>query len=102
MGAQKMKIIGFREFLALPDPVIFSEIGTGGLYLRGSSNETVPAMDDDFFQTVIVPPTMAEDLDPIGTLSRWGACDVHARFCVFELADLTEMSKFLSGPSAGV
>lgn len=94
-----MRIVDFIEFCALPDPVYFSQIGTGGVYRRGDiiRNGNKPS---DFFQTTIIPPTSGIDLEPIGTIRRcgefrWGGPDDRGgsddrdQFCIFDIKDLT-------------
>jgi len=89
-----MRIVDFDTFVALPNPVVFSEIGTSGLYERGDLIRS-GAVAVDFFLTTIVPPTMAEDVDEIGQMARWGSYDAKARFCVFDATDLAQMKQLL-------
>lgn len=94
-----MKIIGFKEFTALPEGTIYSYYEPHhcyGLFRKGQTIMGDGGKPIDYFEADLVPSAM--NLDPMavdGMEGRWGLYEYDQLYCVFEAADVAALKSLL-------
>jgi hypothetical protein len=94
-----MKIVGFKEFCALPVGAIFSYYEPDiceGLYRKG---ETILLKGEpiDYFQAYLVPECWNGEAPTVDEIeSRWGLYEEDQQYAVFEPADIQVLLGMLS------